>query len=202
MSDIDEPEAPTDGRAARRERNVNAVLDVVIEMFAEEALFPTIEQAATRSGLSLRSVYRYFSDPSELLDAAIARSRSRASEAAHIHSIGEGTFESRVDEFVVMRVRLHELEGPSYRATVANAPRHPQIAEELSAARTGLRDQFERQFAPELRAHRGPVRKQILAAGDVMSQFDSIDYLRRHLEMPADEAEQTLRQALYLLLEV
>ena len=49
-----------DGRQARRQRNIDAVLDVVLEMFAEESMFPTIEQAATRSGLSLRSLYRYF----------------------------------------------------------------------------------------------------------------------------------------------
>ena len=45
-----------DGRQARRQRNIDAVLDVVLEMFAEESMFPTIEQAATRSGLSLRSL--------------------------------------------------------------------------------------------------------------------------------------------------
>ncbi|MCP4087251.1 MAG: TetR/AcrR family transcriptional regulator [Actinomycetia bacterium] len=56
-----------DGRVARRQRSIDAVLDVVLEMFTEEAMFPSIEQAATRSGLSLRSVYRYFSDPSELV---------------------------------------------------------------------------------------------------------------------------------------
>ncbi|MBT5755427.1 MAG: TetR family transcriptional regulator, partial [Acidimicrobiaceae bacterium] len=68
MTDV---EAPADGRVARRERNINSVLDVVLEMFAEESLFPTIEQVAKRSGLSLRSLYRYFADPAELLEAVI-----------------------------------------------------------------------------------------------------------------------------------
>ena len=74
MTDLDATTETTDGRVARRQRNIDAVLDVVLEMFAEDAMFPTIEQAATRSGLSLRSLYRYFADPGELLEAAIKRS--------------------------------------------------------------------------------------------------------------------------------
>ena len=75
MTDSGEIQTPIDGRAARRERNIDMVLDVVLEMFAEESLFPTIEQAAKRSGLSLRSLYRYFADPGELLEAVIIRNR-------------------------------------------------------------------------------------------------------------------------------
>ena len=44
MTDSGEIQTPIDGRAARRERNIDMVLDVVLEMFAEESLFPTIEQ--------------------------------------------------------------------------------------------------------------------------------------------------------------
>ena len=42
------------------------VLSVVLELFAEDAMFPSMEQAANRSCLSLRSLYRYFADPGEL----------------------------------------------------------------------------------------------------------------------------------------
>ncbi|MFB0902624.1 MAG: TetR/AcrR family transcriptional regulator [Acidimicrobiales bacterium] len=50
-------------------------------MFAEETLCPTIGQAAKGSGLSLRSLYRYFADPAGLLEAVIARSSERSSRA-------------------------------------------------------------------------------------------------------------------------
>ena len=45
----DQPKA-VDGRRARRDRNRNAVLDVVLEMFAEEALMPSIEEASRAVG--------------------------------------------------------------------------------------------------------------------------------------------------------
>ena len=78
---------PLDGRVARRERNQNAVLDVVLEMFAEDMMFPTIEQASKRSGRSLRSLrslYRYYADPAELAEAAIKRNREQAGELAQL----------------------------------------------------------------------------------------------------------------------
>jgi AcrR family transcriptional regulator len=45
-------------------------------MFAEETLCPTIGQAAKGSGLSLRSLYRYFADPAGLLEAVLPAAAS------------------------------------------------------------------------------------------------------------------------------
>ena len=52
--------APMDGRAARRERNKNECWTWCSRCSRSDLLFPTIEQASKRSGLSLRSLYRYF----------------------------------------------------------------------------------------------------------------------------------------------
>ena len=40
MTDSGEIQTPIDGRAARRERNIDMVLDVVLEMFAERVAVP------------------------------------------------------------------------------------------------------------------------------------------------------------------
>jgi AcrR family transcriptional regulator len=92
----DEGAVPPDGRVARRERNQNAVLDVVLEMFAEDMMFPSIEQASKRSGLSLRSLYRYYADPAELVESAIKRNREQTMEIAHLPRIGEGPIDDRL----------------------------------------------------------------------------------------------------------
>ena len=122
MTDTDDITEPVDGRVARRQRNIDAVLDVVLEMFGEEAMFPTIEQAATRSGLSLRSLYRYFADPGELLEATIKRSDEIGSGLSKLHAIGQGPLDVRIDDFVRMRLKLHDGVGPMFRARLANAP--------------------------------------------------------------------------------
>ena len=201
MTDTDQAEAPIDGRSARRERNINNVLDVVLEMFAEESLFPTIEQAAKRSGLSLRSLYRYFADPAELLEAIIERNRGLAADDAHLPSIGQGPFQGRIDDFIAMRMRLYERIGPVYRATVANAAVNPRIRDELAATRNDFREQFELQFAPELDDREGPDRVAVLSAGDVITQLDSIDFLCRHRRLTVGETVETLRAALAAILK-
>ena len=200
MTDVGELQTPTDGRAARRERNIDNVLDVVLEMFAEESLFPTIEQAAKRSGLSLRSLYRYFADPGELLEAVIKRNREVSADDAHLSSIGQGPLLTRVDDFIAMRMRLHERIGPVYRATVANAALNSRIRDELAATRNDLRVQFELQFAPEMNGRKRSDRVAVLSAGDVTTQLDSIDFLRRHRQLTVAETEDSLRIVLLAIL--
>ena len=200
MTDSGEIQTPIDGRAARRERNIDNVLDVVIEMFAEESLFPTIEQAAKRSGLSLRSLYRYFADPGELLEAVIKRNREVSADDAHLSSIGQGPLPARVDDFIAMRMRLHERIGPVYRATVANAALNSRIRDELAATRNDFRAQFELQFAPELNERRRSDRVAVLSAGDVITQLESIDFLRRHRQLTVAETEDSLRIVLLAIL--
>lgn len=201
MTDVDRTNAPVDGRVARRERNINAALDIVLEMFAEESLIPTIEQVSKRSGLSLRSLYRYFADPGELVESAINRHRELMRDAGRLHKIGQGPLDRRINDFAAMRLRLYERAGSVYRAAVHNAPNHPRVRDWLALARNDLRDQFELQFAPELAAGKAADRQTALSAGDVLFQFDTIDYLRRHRRYTISETEAVLGAALKALLQ-
>lgn len=189
-----------DGRTARRERNVDAVLDVVLEMFGDDMMFPTIEQTSKRSGLSLRSLYRYFADPGELVEAAIKHDRRRAAALGHLSHIGKGPFAPRRDDFVSMRLRLHEAHGPIYRATVHNAAAHPRVRAELQRNRSLMRTQFQLQFAPELAALPPHRRVAATEAGNLLTQLDSIDLLRRAQNLSASETDAVLRDSLTTLL--
>ncbi len=191
---------PVDGRVARRQRNIEAVLDVVLEMFAEDSMVPTIEQAAARSGLSLRSLYRYFEDPAELLEATIKRSNERLVPLAMLPGIGEGPLAERIDDFVAMRLRLHDAAAPVFRATVVNAVKHRSIRDELMRSRNLLREQLGLQFAPELAKLAPAERRGAETAADIVTQLDSIDYLRRHLQLSAADTSAVLTSALRTLL--
>ena len=171
-----------------------------MEMFVEESMFPTIEQAATRSGLSLRSLYRYFADQGELVEAAIKRNQEQGAELARLSSIGEGPLDGRIEDFVTMRLRVYEAMGPVFRATTANAARHARVRDERARNRNLLREQFEAQFAPELGALRPADRDAVLSTGDVLTQLDSIDYLRRHRQLSVPEVHRALATALAALL--
>lgn len=200
MAAVDAEGGVVDGRAARRQRNIDAVVDVVLQIVADDQMFPSIEQAATRSGLSVRSLYRYFADPGELLEAAIERQSRISLELAALDSIGEGPLESRIDAFVAMRLRLYEAIAPVVRAALVNAPRFPRVAEQLDVGRSRQRRQFEAQFAPELGAPHASDRDRIAAAGDVLTQVESIEFLRRHRRMSAEDVSEALGAALRTLL--
>src|SRR5205814_1922909 len=77
---------------------------------------PSPEEVAQRSGVSLRSVYRYYSQPPELLRAAMDRHLEQVLPLREIDAIGEGPFEARVDRFVDARLRLYEAIAPAARA--------------------------------------------------------------------------------------
>jgi AcrR family transcriptional regulator len=200
MTQIADEDDRVDGRVARRQRNIDAVLDVVLEMFAEDMLIPTIEQASQRSGLSMRSLYRYFADPAALVEAAIVRNRERAAALSRLSQIGQGPFEQRVDDFVSMRLRLYEANRPLYRATVHHAVTHSRVRDELHRDRGLLREQFELQFAPELDALPLRRRTPALESGSLLTQLDSIDLLRRSRNFTVTETINVLHDGLAALL--
>src|SRR3954453_24162311 len=70
-------EVEVDGRTARRDRNREAVLDPVLELFSDGNLTPSPDEVAQRSGVSLRSVYRYVAASDGLMSCAIERHSQR-----------------------------------------------------------------------------------------------------------------------------
>lgn len=170
---------PDDGRTARRDRNRDAVLDAVLDLFAQDALAPSAAQVAERSGVSLRSVYRYFEDTDELVRAAIERNLSRVRPLFELEGLGEGTLEDRAERLVASRMRLYEQVGPLMRATVLHAGENAVLAERLTAVRVMMGQQVEAMFAPELAALGSRVRREVAASTDQLLTFEALEHLRR-----------------------
>lgn len=191
---------PVDGRTARRDRNRDAVLDAVIELFTEGALDPVAADVAERSGVSLRSVYRYFDDVEALGRAAIARQMARFAPLSEIPELGEGPLGDRIERTVTRRVRLYEAIAPTRRAARARAAGNPIIREQLEVTRVLLRDQVEAMFAPELRALPTPERREVTAGLDLLLGFDSFEHLRRDERLSTPETHRVVLRAVTALL--
>lgn len=196
-----EVEVSPDGRLARRDRNRLAVLDAVIELFAEGVLDPTPDDVAQRVGLSSRSVYRYFEDRDALLRAAIDRNLERVLPLFLIHAIGEGALDVRIDRLVRARLRLYEAVAASFRASKARAAVDEVIREQVELTRRALREQIEMHFAPELEAGAIGHRRARTAAIDTLTQFDALDHYRVHRGFSSSETRNLLADALRALLE-
>ncbi|GAA1774374.1 hypothetical protein GCM10009795_020550 [Nocardioides hankookensis] len=170
-----------DGRTARRGRNSDAVLDTVHEMFVEGNFSPSVEEVAARSGVSLRSVYRYFEDTEALLHLAIERRIALVGELYGLGELGEGTQEERVLALVNQRLVLHSKLAPSIRAAMLRAPFSPQIADQVQARRDLLSEQVAAQFAAETRGLGKARSEELLVSIDALCSFESIEAMRvRH----------------------
>ncbi len=194
------PTDVTDGRTARRHRNRTAVLDAVIELFAESNLTPGVHDVADRSGVSLRSVYRYFDDVNDLVGAAIDRHIERAAHLFEIPDLGVGPLDERIDRFCGRRVNLFVSVRSVYRAALIRAADQVRVADGIEASRTRLREQCLAMFAPELDAMDDDRRDVTGVALDTMAQLDSVEYLHRTHAGDAARTTQLLAASYRLLL--
>ena len=186
-----------DGRRQRREDNRKAVLDALVEMFAEGVYQPSSNEIAERAGLSPRSLFRYFDDVDDLSRAAIERQLAAARPLLDIGVGPEAPLETRIQRLAEARVRLFEAIAPAARAARVCAPRRPVIAEQMREARSYYRHQVARLFAAELDRTGG----DLLPALDVLCSFESYDLLRRDQGLSRARTVTALIEALTALLD-
>jgi AcrR family transcriptional regulator len=189
-----------DGRTARRDRNRELVLDAVIALFTEDHLAPNAADVARRSGVSLRSVYRYFDDQDELMRAAIARHAERIAPLWDVPDLGVGPLDDRIARLVECRIRLYEAAAPTARAALARASINPLLRDQMEGARRRLREQADAMFAPELEGLSAAERRAKLAPVDALLQFESAEHLRVRLGFTVAQTNQILRRSLRALL--
>ncbi|MEO6045422.1 MAG: TetR/AcrR family transcriptional regulator [Tepidiformaceae bacterium] len=169
---------PLDGRRAWRDRNRLAVVDALLDLYAEGSLRPDAQAVAERSGVSKRSVFRYFDDRDDLDRAAIERQQARVHHLVELPAIGQGELEHRIAAICEQRVKLFQQIHPAARVSRLRAPFHTVIAEELEQSRQFFTRQVVRQFALELEGMDESRRNETLAAADALSSFETYDFLR------------------------
>lgn len=186
-SELDsEVDGEVDGRRLRREQNRQAVLEALVSLYADGHFQPSAAEIAERSGLSPRSVFRYFDDIDDLMRAAVAHHLERARPLLPVEVPVEAPTAEKVAELVRRRIGLWDAVGPSARVARMRAPLQAVLAEELHRNRAAQRAQIERLFAPELEAMPPARRRRALAAADVLCSFESYDVLR---DQSLDHAE-------------
>ena len=183
-----------DGRRARREQNVEAVVEAMLDLLGEGHLSPGAAMVAERSGVSLRSVFRYFDDMPALTELAIARQMERA---AHFFDLidASGTVEERAAALADHRVRQYDHLAPYARAALVRSYEFPAVARGLATRRDALRRQAEALFAPELDGLDAPTRVEVLAALEGVTSLEVIDQMIAHRGLSTDQVEAALSRA-------
>ena len=188
--------ADVDGRRLRRQQNREAVVDALVELFAEGSYTPSSAEIAERAGLSPRSLFRYFDDMDDVSRAAIERQLAEARPLFTVDAEPGDPTAHKIERIVRSRLRLFESIAPGARAGRACAHNRPVVAEQLHEARTFFRAQIRSLFAPELRG-----RSHLLPAIDVLLSFEARDLLCVEQGLSTAKATTTLVAALTALLE-
>lgn len=194
------PPSRIDGRTARRDRNRDSVMDAVIELFAEGRVPPSAPEVAERSGVSLRSVYRYFDDHDDLITTAMARHVERNEPLFQLDIDPAQPLQQRIELLVDARLVLYNAVADMVRVAIIRSGDIPVIAQQLDVRRRQMRAQSAELFAPELAAMDAPTAASVLASVDALTQFEAPEHLRLVAEMSVDEIRAALGIALARLL--
>jgi AcrR family transcriptional regulator len=196
--------SPPDGRNLRRDRNRDAVVTALLELYREGDLGPSADAIAARAGISARSLFRYFEDIDALVRAAIARQQEHLAPLYALDASADQPLAERVERFVAGRVRLIEGMGEVGRLARTLATRQPLILAELARVRRTLRLQLADLFAAELEAldRQAPgARATALAAADVVTSWEAFDLMRNDQGLSRDAAAAAMGAALLRLLD-
>jgi AcrR family transcriptional regulator len=190
----------SDGRRLRRSRNRETVVDALLALYGEGNLDPSAADVAERSGLSPRSLFRYFADVDDLARAAIDRQYAIMLPMALIDLDMGGPPEVRAKSLAERRVQVFEIVGKVGLVARLRAPFEPVIAEQLTGIRTQLRGQIKALFSEELKAlgaTRGPAA---LAAIDLLCTFEVYHLWRGDQGLDVEEITALLTESILALL--
>jgi AcrR family transcriptional regulator len=172
-----DPAEPTDGRVRRATRSRQLVVETFLDLLDEGEPQPTAQQVATRSGVSMRSIFRLFDDVEAMHTAAIATQISRVRHLL-VELPHEGPLDGRIAALVASRAESFEVISPVRRMAVRLAPTSRPIRTDLDRANVYFRTQVEGVFAPELSTEPARRRRDRVDALDVVTSWETWERLR------------------------
>jgi AcrR family transcriptional regulator len=184
-----------DGRTARALRTRETIVEALLELLAEGAVSPSVEEIAARAGVSERSIFGHFTDR-EGLFTAIAETMDRRVRAAWGQAPPPSApLAERIDWLVDQRRRVYELIGPVRRAGLLIEPTSESARAGMARFRSLKRRETWRLFSPELADDHA-----LGAAVAALASFSGWEALRREQGLSPEDAQAALRAALDVLL--
>lgn len=162
-----------DGRTARRNRNREEVVEAALALVDEGVIDPSVEQLTGRSGLSARSIFRYFDGLDDLRREVIRSHFERLRHLLDSPGPETGSLEERIKTFVDSRIKFNEAVAGPARTAQVRAHFAPVIAEDIAGYRRELDAAVRRHFAPELKGRSRSEAEDLISVLDVLVSFDS-----------------------------
>ncbi len=183
-------EAPTpitDGRTLRRRRNRDAVIKALVVLIKEGDLSPTIDKIAERAEVSPRSIFRYFTDLSDLARTSIETEMVAAMPLGIIPDRGEGDLDHRIDALIAARERLFRSVHLLFVVAYRRSDDVPDVARGLETASTMLLEQLKYQFREELNQLDPDDAEALASLLSAALSLEAWDHQRRRLGQSEEE---------------
>ncbi len=194
-------EPPADGRRLRRDRNRDAVVRALLSLYNDGNLNPSTEEIAARSGVSARSLFRYFDDVDDLCEAAIQQQQDDVRALLPVDATPDQPFAHRVTALVRQRGELFEAIESVATVSRLRAPFQLLVADRLTQGRAFLRGQLTTLFSAELDVMPEAVAVARLAAADIATSFEAWRLLRDDQHLTRPKAMATMSEALTVLFQ-
>ena len=171
------PEAPIDGRRARRERGRLAVIDAMFELLQAGKVPVNAEMVAERAGVSVASVFRYFDGLDDLQLQTFERFRERFEPLLVVAPRGVARA-VRIAAFVSSRLELYEQAGAIMAVGRLRALEHEPLVAASAEMRGLLADQVRAVFADDITAT-AATGSDLVAVIDALTSLESWDVMRK-----------------------
>lgn len=197
-SDVeDEDEACVDGRVLRGQRNREAIVDALLDIYACGNLRPTAGQVAEEAGLSTRTVYHHFDDMKSLILEVSARSEQRVNTPDY-----EALSTLPIDERIC-RYTAHRFDRWSATAAVVSAGLLAEydskvVAELMQVSRREQLDELRAVFCDAIDETDDP--GAVVGALDVILGFEMWNGLIRIRRLGRDRATRIVVKLVTALL--
>lgn len=166
----------------------------------EGNLRPSADQIAERSGVSRRTLFRYFDDMDDLARTAAARQVTRVAHLLELPAPAGGPLARRATQLARQRHTLFSALAPALRVMRLRAPFSSASADMLDRSWAQLREQIKQQFRRDVSRLPQVQRQRALAAVDAVCSFETYEQLCLAQRLNDAEYVATLRQAIAALL--
>lgn len=184
-----------DGRTARALRTREAVVEALVGLLEEGAVQPSVEEIATRAGVSERTIFGHFHDREGLFAAVSEHQAARLRAEWGELPPPDAPLAERLDAFVAQRARVYELIAPVRRAGLLMEPFSETSQLAIASLRSLKRREAWRLFGAELAGDH--VRGAAVAA---LASFSGWSALRVEQGLSVEDASAALRCGLAALL--
>lgn len=175
------------------------MIDAMVDLLLEQGRLPSVQEVASRAGVSTSSVYRYVDNLDALRMDAIARTRDRYAALFELHAPAGAALGDRIRALVAVRATNYETLAPVARLVRARAGDQPAMAEVLATVRLEQHGQVVELFGPELEGRSASEASDLVATVLALTSFEAWD-LQRSLGRSPAQIRRSWRTALTRLL--